>query len=637
MKLTDLIVVAIILLTLAPLANAAETGAVTGTADAAELYEQALEDFKLDRYAEAITVLEPLVKADPENADAMLLLARSHLERFRLEEKPADLFKAKQLATTLNGLIPGSADHAYLEGKIAFATGDMEAAEAAYRKGLEADPDHSLSANGLAIALSEQDKRADALAFLEGFLRAHPHDAVALYNLGCLLAHEGRTEEAALRYRQAIDERPWFASPYNNLGCLAFQQDKFDEAARAFAKVTTLRPDSPLGWHNVGCVRERQGQYEQAIEAFSKVAELRPDATFGHSRLGHACELAGDYDQAVLALERLASLRPEAADVRFRIGYLHEQLGQFDEAETAYKQVLMMKPDSATAYTNLGNVYLRQHEIERAVETYNRALEVNPAYKGAHYNLGTALLEAGRYDEALEQLTAAVRHKPDDARAHNNIGNLYFIQGRLKDAVDAYQLAIKHAPDEALFHSNLATAQYHAKDLDAAAKVFETAIARDPALFDARYNYGLLLYEQGRYTEAVAQLTEAVKLSESAAACNNLGNAQLMAGDADAAIKSYQRALELNSRYVPAWKNRGAAFMTQKEYRRAIEAYTAVIELEKEHQNPENFYYRGLAYDRASVFDKARADYENYVRLAPDGPHADAVRARLKQLQPPRD
>ena len=240
MNLKDLLtvvlaaVISLVAVVLAPPANAADDG----TTGAAELHEQAVEHFKLDEYAEAIAVLDKLVEAEPENADALLLLARSHLERYLLEERSADLFKAKQLAEKLDGLIEGTANQAYLEGKIAFATGDSNTATAWYRKGLEIDPDHSLSANSLAIVLNAQDKRADALALLESFVAKHPHDAVALYNLGCLLALDGKTDKAALRYRQAIDERPWFASPHNNLGCLAFQQGKLDEAARAFAKVS---------------------------------------------------------------------------------------------------------------------------------------------------------------------------------------------------------------------------------------------------------------------------------------------------------------------------------------------------------------------------------------------------------------
>jgi len=74
--------------------------------------------------------------------------------------------------------------------------------------------------------------------------------------------------------------------------------------------------------------------------------------------------------------------------------------------------------------------------------------------------------------------------------------------------------------------------------------------------------------------------------------------------------------------------------MAAHEYRRAIEAFAEAIELEPD--NPENYYRRGVAYDRAAIYGEARADYSNYLRIAPDGPHVEAVRERLRQLRPRR-
>jgi len=71
--------------------------------------------------------------------------------------------------------------------------------------------------------------------------------------------------------------------------------------------------------------------------------------------------------------------------------------------------------------------------------------------------------------------------------------------------------------------------------------------------------------------------------------------------------------------------------MRQDDYQRAIVAYGEAITLDPE--NAESLYRRALAYDRDGVTDKARTDYAGYIRLAPSGPYAEAVRARLRELR----
>lgn len=70
-------------------------------------------------------------------------------------------------------------------------------AEAAYRRVLAAAPAHLESALGLAIALTEQGKAAEALPLLAAAHRAQPNNGRILYLNGVALDEAGKTEEAA--------------------------------------------------------------------------------------------------------------------------------------------------------------------------------------------------------------------------------------------------------------------------------------------------------------------------------------------------------------------------------------------------------------------------------------------------------
>lgn len=81
------------------------------------------------------------------------------------------------------------------------------------------------------------------------------------------------------------------------------------------------------------------------------------------------------------------------------------------------------------------------------------------------------------------------------------------------------------------------------KDLATAEALYRQAIAKDPTNAEARYNLGNLYYENQITEEAVDRHTQAAKVAE-------------------------ERSLKHNS-----FHNQGNAFMKQKKYREAVEAY----------------------------------------------------------------
>jgi putative thioredoxin len=73
----------------------------------------------------------------------------------------------------LRGILPSEAEDIVAEAAAAEAGDDLEAAEKAYRRALEADPGHEDATVGLARVLTEQGQDDEAASLLEG-LPSHP-------------------------------------------------------------------------------------------------------------------------------------------------------------------------------------------------------------------------------------------------------------------------------------------------------------------------------------------------------------------------------------------------------------------------------------------------------------------------------
>ena len=75
---------------------------------------------------------------------------------------------------------------------------------------------------------------------------------------------------------------------------------------------------------------------------------------------------------------------------------------------------------------------------------------------------------------------------------------------------------------------------------------------------ERRYEAGLLLHEEGRLREAVAEYDEAIRLDpEYAVAYHQRGIAYAELGETRLAIKDYRDEIILNPRYAPAFVGRG--------------------------------------------------------------------------------
>ncbi len=89
-----------------------------------------------------------------------------------------------------------------------------------------------------------------------------------------------------------------------------------------------------------------------------------------------------------------------------------------------------------------------------------------------------------------------------------------------------------------------------------------------------RNNFGAELLKQGKLTEAIAELQQAVALDPTyAAAFRNLGYAHDRAGQGDEAIAAYRRALSLEPRDALTLNNLGVLYDNQGRHDEALAAF----------------------------------------------------------------
>jgi len=158
------------------------------------------------------------------------------------ERREAPRVVLEKQSFTVGSPGPEGPEYWTLEGIHAFSVGDLEAAEAHFRRALEIQPAYTFALYDLSRVLVRRQKSDEAAALLDDYLTAYPEDLDAWQVRGtaALLLQDYPMAETA--YRTVLTERPLEASAWYNLGLALEYQERPSEAGAAYSQALHIDP-----------------------------------------------------------------------------------------------------------------------------------------------------------------------------------------------------------------------------------------------------------------------------------------------------------------------------------------------------------------------------------------------------------
>jgi tetratricopeptide (TPR) repeat protein len=214
--------------------------------------------------------------------------------------------------------------------------------------------------------LRDVNRRSEAIAGLEGFLKAHPDSGAAYYSwLGILRDESGLWPLGEPAHRKALEITPAVDYLHNNLGYNLLMQNKNEEAAREFTEALKLNPGSPMARNNLGLALAHSNATREAVANWQATS----DPASAHNNLAAVWIEKGNYSEArreldtalgynralpaaIRNLELVARLDAKPATLqpleatrwqRFRTGFRKLFVGPLDDSRTE-------APKSASAH-----------------------------------------------------------------------------------------------------------------------------------------------------------------------------------------------------------------------------------------------------------------------------------------------
>lgn len=362
----------------------------------------------------------------------------------------------------------------------------------------------------------------------------------------------------------------------------------------------TQNPDASI---EVKALRIRaRVQTGQAVEALAEaraLASAAPGDPVASLALGEAALANHDAAAAMTALGQAARAAPDDPEGHFLLGRARRMAGDADGAEGAFRRALELSPEHGDAKTALGRLLLDRGKYAEADQIFQ---ELSRGFaSGLVGRLGRveALLGLGRVDDAQVQMQGVRPQDRENASARVTAAHVALARNRPGEAVAQLRPLAEGDRKTADVLALFGDALFAAGEVDAAAGQYDAALVIDNGLPEALVGRAAAAVRAERSSDALGYLSRAEQsLSERirppefrARYLTVLGRARLGAGrsEADSARDALRRATE-----IP-----GAP--------------------------PEAFFFLGESLAGMNSPD-ARAAYQRYVELAPEGEYAGRAR-----------
>lgn len=343
----------------------------------------------------------------------------------------------------------------------AHQAGDLDQAEAGYRRLLAAEPDHPDALHLLGVIRHQRGADAEAVALIGRAIALRADNYKYHYNLAAALQGLGRHTDALEQYRRAAALAPPVTSVRLALAHLLHSLGRPAEAEPEFRRAIAEHPVEAAAHAGLGSTLHALGRLEEAAASYRKAVELQhPEDAGAHFILGSVLQALGRLEEAEDSYRAALGLRPDHPPTLVNLGTVLHGQGRLNDAAAVHRRALKAQPDFAPAHVNLGAVLQAQGKMVQAVKHYRKALALNPIDAGVLFNLGTAVQTVGWLDEAIRCYRDALRLWPSYAEAANNLGQVLEAQGHLHEAAASFAEAVRIKPDRAEFHNALGCCLY---------------------------------------------------------------------------------------------------------------------------------------------------------------------------------
>jgi tetratricopeptide (TPR) repeat protein len=346
---------------------------------------EARELVGMERFQEAVSVLEPLSKEASGDPQVFVMLGESYRELERYDEAIHSYETAIRLAY--------HDYHAHLKlANLLMDRGKTGRALTEYELAAQLGKNDPVTRYNYGLALHEMGRNEMALDEWKAAYQLESGNPNYAEAMGIGLTDSDPTE-AIEYFETAAELGAEGAGYYNNYGLALQNAGDHAGAARRFRRAVGLEPANEMyryslaaAYMNMGAYREALAEWEALVERYGprwSYTVYRGEALLERGRYAEAIEtvaaIVAEYESGTLESDgnRLDRTPPRLADALQVLAMSHRGLGHKSQALSYIERAVELDPDNVTHLNNYGVILAENGSIDRAKAQWRRVLEID--------------------------------------------------------------------------------------------------------------------------------------------------------------------------------------------------------------------------------------------------------------------
>jgi tetratricopeptide (TPR) repeat protein len=388
----------------------------------ADAFSRARRLFLSGAYDQARSDLEKLAGAG--SLDAGMLLTRVLMETGRAEE-------ALRVASGLLRDNPRNGNAAVLVGEVQLQRDQLKEAEESLKNALIIDPDSRRARIFLKriYDLTGRDDESEKVVdyfwdFNNGTLVAqkNPHADDFCYVAEAAKGYDAETTKAAFRhYGRASSRDPDLYEAYLGAGDLALEMFDWERAQRSYSEILSRNPSHPGALLGLARVYLAASENKKAEENATKALVSNPHLAGARIILAELHLIDDRTDEARQQIDLALKAKPHDRDVlamdatwRFATG---DEAGFLATVRTS----LSLYPRDASIYIGVAGVLERRRRFPEALEQYRKAVALDAENWEGYFGVGMTLVRMGEESAGYKALENAFERNPFNTWAFNTL------------------------------------------------------------------------------------------------------------------------------------------------------------------------------------------------------------------------
>jgi len=589
--------------------------------DSSELYEKALIAFQNQEMNVSRIHLLNILKQDPNNMTARLLLsqifieqgdglaaeaelnkARSHsvdLERlshlyaqaYLLQRKFDSVIEVAKKGNRSNRL---EAELALYRGQAYLGKGKLRSAEKDFELALVKDPMNQLALLGRSQVAFVSGNYREAYEIIEESLAIDKSFSNGWIMKANILQKVARFDEAEVALNNALEVEPEHFSAHISMAALLIQTGRYDEANKHVDLIIEEIPNEPRAGFLKAIIAANTANQDndngrkrltEVLTTLSAVSDDVMKATPDYYYLaGLTNYKVGNQEDARQYLIKYLEFETHHIDSVRMVATIDMRNGDFVGAKRMLARTNVAKPNDPNVLTLLGMSYLELGDPENAQRIFQQVLEMFPSSEIGITNLAKSQLESGQYKTAIDALLAIRNNEVNGYQVKMLLVDSYEKNKNWKGARRILKDLVELFPKSSYLQMRWATVVGRMGDLKLAEEGYTKAVELDSKNVLAIAHLSRIDFSQGNFLEGEHKLTTALETNpDNAFLMSELGAGLVLKGEQEKGLRWLQKAYAIDRSDFLILSRLISGLIKQNEVQRAIDEVDSFISFNPKH------------------------------------------------------